>query len=187
MGNKIDRRVKYTKFVLKNALAEILNEKPIDKITVKEICERADINRGTFYSHYSGQYDLYTNVVDELFSGVIDNLGDFMAKSEDDIYSSVVCVFEYIKANNILIKTLLNSGVEYSIEKRVRSAIKDVYLKKVKDNIDDDFLDATYSYISAGATAAIRHWLNGGMKKSTEEMAEFIVKLTTEGLDSFQR
>ena len=54
---KKDRRVKYTKKALKNSLIDSLKEKTIEKITVKELCEKADVNRGTFYSHYSDQFD----------------------------------------------------------------------------------------------------------------------------------
>lgn len=44
---KTDARVKYTKMVLKKALLELMQHKPVNKITVKEICERAELNRAT--------------------------------------------------------------------------------------------------------------------------------------------
>lgn len=47
----MDRRKKYTRMVLKESLMELLKNKPISNITIKEICEEADINRSTFYSH----------------------------------------------------------------------------------------------------------------------------------------
>ena len=53
---KTDARVKYTKMVLKKALLELMQHKPVNKITVKEICERAELNRATFYAHYSVSY-----------------------------------------------------------------------------------------------------------------------------------
>ena len=55
---KTDARVKYTKMVLKKALLELMQHKPVNKITVKEICERAELNRATFYAHYSDCFDL---------------------------------------------------------------------------------------------------------------------------------
>lgn len=55
---KQDARVRYTKMVIRNSLLELLRIKPIAKITVTEICERADINRATFYAHYSDPSDL---------------------------------------------------------------------------------------------------------------------------------
>ena len=49
---KTDARVKYTRMVLKKALLELMQHKPVNKITVKEVCERAELNRATFYAHY---------------------------------------------------------------------------------------------------------------------------------------
>jgi len=48
----LDNRVRYTKTVLQQALLKLLQTKHIDKITIKELCQEAKINRGTFYLHY---------------------------------------------------------------------------------------------------------------------------------------
>ncbi|MFA7674359.1 MAG: TetR family transcriptional regulator, partial [Clostridia bacterium] len=48
-----DRRVRYTKMVLKESFINLLSKKGISNITIKQICEDADINRATFYTHYS--------------------------------------------------------------------------------------------------------------------------------------
>ena len=64
---KTDARVKYTKMVLKKALLELMQRKPINKITVKEVCERAELNRATFYAHYSDCFDLLESIEEELF------------------------------------------------------------------------------------------------------------------------
>lgn len=66
---KTDRRTKYTKQVIKDSLLEVLKKKPYSKITVTEICQIADINRGTFYLHY---YDL-DDVVDEMLREMLDD------------------------------------------------------------------------------------------------------------------
>ena len=63
---KTDARVKYTKMVLKKALLELMQHKPVNKITVKEICERAELNRATFYAHYSDCFDLLESIEEEL-------------------------------------------------------------------------------------------------------------------------
>ncbi len=67
MEEKIDRRVKYTKMVLKQSLLELMEEKPIGKITVTDICRTADINRNTFYVHYASPIDLLSQIQDELY------------------------------------------------------------------------------------------------------------------------
>lgn len=64
--SKLDRRKKYTRMVLKESLIQLLKEKQISSITVKEICDLADINRSTFYAHYSDQFDLLDKTEEEL-------------------------------------------------------------------------------------------------------------------------
>ena len=53
MEQKLDRRVRRTREQLKRALTQLLLEKPVREITVRELTDRADVNRGTFYAHYT--------------------------------------------------------------------------------------------------------------------------------------
>lgn len=63
---KIDRRVLYTKKAIRDSFLDLLEEKPIEKISVTEICKNADINRGTFYAHYADPYELKNSIEKEL-------------------------------------------------------------------------------------------------------------------------
>lgn len=65
---KIDRRTAYTRMVIRDALYNLLETKHLSQITVKEICEEADINRATFYRNYVDIYDLYEKLEEELTS-----------------------------------------------------------------------------------------------------------------------
>ena len=62
------RKVKYTRRVIREAYFELLQKKSIDKITIAEICEIADIHRGTFYQHYHDIYALQEQIEDELMA-----------------------------------------------------------------------------------------------------------------------
>ena len=63
---KTDARIRYTQSVLKQVLLSFLKEKPINKITVKEVCERAGLNRATFYAHYSDCFALLESIEEDL-------------------------------------------------------------------------------------------------------------------------
>ena len=65
---KESRKTRYTRMALEDSLIELMTKKPISKITIKELCENADINRTTFYSHYSDQYDLLRQIEDDALS-----------------------------------------------------------------------------------------------------------------------
>ncbi len=68
--NTEDRRTKYTRNAIRDAMMELLNTKPFSKISVTEICRLADINRGTFYIHYYDVDDVLDDVLERSFTGV---------------------------------------------------------------------------------------------------------------------
>ena len=66
----LDRRVRKTRRQLKECLTRLLKEKKIQDITVRELAEMADINRGTFYLHYKDVFDLMDQIKNELIEEV---------------------------------------------------------------------------------------------------------------------
>lgn len=70
-----DGRIKRTKRFLSMALVELLAEKPVNEITVKELTERSDVNRATFYRHYRDIYDMLRQMEQELFGEFTAALG----------------------------------------------------------------------------------------------------------------
>ena len=64
----LDARIRYTKAVIKDTFIVLLKEKPVNKVTVKEICDLAEINRATFYRYYSNPFDLLDKIELEMLS-----------------------------------------------------------------------------------------------------------------------
>ena len=58
-----------TRRALREALLDLIEEKGLDRVTVKALCERADLNRGTFYLHYRDVYDLLEQYTDDVLAG----------------------------------------------------------------------------------------------------------------------
>ena len=65
MATQENRRSKITRRVFRESLTELMLEKGMQKISVNEICKRADMNRSTFYAHYEDQFDLLREIEDE--------------------------------------------------------------------------------------------------------------------------
>ena len=78
----MDMRVVKTRRAIRNALIELAEGKEVDKITVKELCERAEISKPAFYSHYGNIYDVVDEVEDEVVQKVCDQMAH---RSIDDI------------------------------------------------------------------------------------------------------
>lgn len=65
-----DARVRYTRMIIEQSFLELLREKPVNKITVTELCEKAQLNRATFYKHYLDIPDLMEKIEEDLFAKI---------------------------------------------------------------------------------------------------------------------
>lgn len=178
---KDDRRVKYTKMVLKESFINLLEKKEISQITIKEICEYADINRATFYSHYTDVYDLLRKIEDELLENVNVYLAQLYQKSKtvDEIILTER-IFDYIKENAKLCKLLLSERGDLSFQKKVMMLVYDKIINELTDNnkITREDAEYIYSFAITGCVGIVQKWLDDDMKKSSRFMAEMVLNLT---------
>jgi AcrR family transcriptional regulator len=175
-NNKEDRRVKYTKMVLKESLIDLLSKKDISCITIKQICEEADINRATFYTHYSDQFDLLRQIEDEFLQNVKVYIAVFKQKKADAILVDVLEeIFEYIKDNAKLCRLLLSKQGNLEFQKRIMMLIYDTNLvAKPNESLKKGEEEFVYSFIITGCVGVIHKWLEEGMKQSSRAMAGMI-------------
>ena len=59
-----DHRTRVTKMLIRRAFTDLLRVKPVQSISIKELCEKAGVNRGTFYAHYQSVHDLLMQMED---------------------------------------------------------------------------------------------------------------------------
>ena len=184
---KTDRRVKYTKMVLKQSLLELMTSRPINQITIKEICDLADVNRGTFYKHYSDQYDLLRQIQNELDSEIKATVTEILsetASSSKIITETIRC----IAAQSSLCKVLFSKYGDTEFLKKIMYNAHDQCIAewktKLKQN-DVKQLERFYLFTTNGIAAVIQEWLQHGMKESPQEIALFIEKATNYGLSFF--
>ena len=115
---KMDQRVRLTRNLLKNALVQLMQEQHIAKISIRAICEVADINRSTFYVHYTDQYDLLNKIQQE----VLDSLNRYLNKQDLDenhpmSVQVLTRVLDYVKENVELFKALLSENCDFAFQK----------------------------------------------------------------------
>ena len=185
---KVDRRVKYTKQALKDSLIDALGVKPIEKVTVKELCEKADVNRGTFYSHYADQYDLYNELIYDLIDRALKVTGPLMEPNQriHDQLKAAVDVFKFVRANADLIRILLENFNIFGSDRyddMFNKMVHKFYLDDIKRQVPDErYVDMVYQFVITANITMIKYWLNTGMKESEEEMAVLAMKLTVKGI-----
>ncbi len=183
MRGKDDRRVKYTKMVLKESFINLLEKKNISQISIKEICEDADINRATFYSHYSDQYDLLRKIEDELLDNVKSHLSEF-DQLIDSQYAVAITekIFEYIRENAKLCKLLLSERGDFNFQKRIMMLVYDKIITEITENskISKEDAEYVYSFTITGCVGLVQKWLDDDLRASSRYMAEMVIKLTYE-------
>ncbi len=187
-ARKTDRRVKYTKMVIKDSFVKFLKQKPISKISVKEICNDADINRATFYAHYLDQYDLLQRIENEIIDDINQYLKGYDFKDNNLIPLEMTeKILEYIVENAELFDILLNSNGDMKFQQEVIKIIGRQHFISMIENYSLNKEDAEYIYyfLASGAVGVIQLWLKGGMKKPAKEIAELIIKTAINGRASF--
>lgn len=186
MSEKTDRRVLYTKMVLKQSLLDLLRMRPIEKITVKDICEKADINRGTFYTHFADPYDLLAQIENEL-------VGEIMASIEsslkaDAISSLLVKILASIQKSSDLCTVLFSDYGDKAFLKRIINAARGQSMaewKKMIPSVNDEQMELLYLFYASGCVAIIQHWVLSGMKESPQALSEMLEKLSLKGLGAY--
>lgn len=179
--NKGDRRVRYTKMVIRESFISLLEEKNIGNITITGICKKADINRTTFYSHYNDQYDLMNEIQNDLFDNVGKRLSTYLVNDIEFVPVDMVKeIFEYIKENARICKLLLGEKGDYHFQKRVFMLVYDKLIHDItKDGqVSKDDAEYIYAFTLSGCVGAIQKWLNDDMTISPKRMAEIIIDLT---------
>ncbi len=181
-----DRRARRTKALLKEAFIKLLSEKKLNEITVKELCDVADINRGTFYLHYMDIYDLKDKLEEELyleFDQLVIETSTIL--EELDSYQFFLTLFQLTEKHAELIGVLLGPNGDIDFSRKMQAIFKERYLELLLgQNLSEASLDYSYSYnfLSSGFTGLIEGWINDKKAVSIEEMARLTNALIIDGV-----
>ncbi|MCA1055860.1 TetR/AcrR family transcriptional regulator [Rossellomorea aquimaris] len=188
MTSKMDRRKKYTRMVLKESLLELLKEKSISGITIKEICERADINRSTYYAHYSNQYELLEAIEDEFIEDLVGTLGQYNFSKQEEALQMTEKLFEYLSEKSSICHTLLSENTDMYFLKKGMGITNEFIFKNwiTNSNVDPDTYEYINIFLVSGSIHVIKNWLENGMKKTPGEMAVILHQFINQGLSGLR-
>lgn len=189
---KEDRRIRMTKLVIRESLIELMQQYPISKISVKMICETADINRSTFYAHYRDQYALLTAVQQEIITDIKNKIisTQFFHASNDSL-PTLIQLLEYGRENASLIKILLSGNGDSFFQNELMQLVEEKMIRDFqgKKSLPPHILEYLKRFVLDGFLSIMRHWLDEGCSDEPEVIAQLMMKLSlygTEGLYSLK-
>ena len=178
---KLDRKTRYTRMVLQDSLIELMREKPINKITIKELCEKADINRTTFYAHYTDQYDLLRKIEDETLSWAKDAFNTIIGKASDENETLKVLegICQYFVDNSKHLQVLMSEQGDIDFQKQLFTMVYQLcgIQPSTGRNGDADIKELYFIFAVNGSVGLIQHWLKNGLNQSAKEIAQIIYNM----------
>ncbi len=186
---KEDGRIKYTKMRIRTAFYELIKEVDHDKITVTSLCERAEINRATFYKHYLDVPDL----IDKLQEETLERLSQKFdtASTDGDIKNFIIETLKYLKDNNEghSIMEIITPEGESSFTLKISSLLFSKFSEFVDPFVKTNSLDEKtilYSYLAGGSAGVINYWIKTGFNEKEETIAEKIIRLASSTIHNLQ-
>lgn len=175
---KTNLKVINTKRKLSKSLISLLTSKSITEIDVSELCEKAGINRTTFYKHYASLYHLLDELIVQFFKR-IETL--FLSLSSgDNTTSKVVYLLKYLKQNREFVTIIMNNNSFSSISERLiqlnficNLINSNIQYRKNAYVSEDYYVD----FIISGWIAAIRRWVNENCDLDVNALARLLTSI----------
>lgn len=185
-----DRRITRSKRALRGALIALIEERGLDAITVNDLCERADLNRGTFYNHFKGKDDLALSLQTEF----MDEIGRFRDRMQEltlmDLAKTTVTkrplpvlveLFDYLREQSDLLGAMLGPAGDAKFSQQLRDGLcADLIWGLLHERYRREptpFVEYYIAFYSAAYLGVITRWLKTGMRESSEDMARIAMRL----------
>ncbi|MDR1905424.1 MAG: TetR/AcrR family transcriptional regulator [Clostridiales bacterium] len=167
-----NQRIRLSKTLLKNALMELLKEKRIEKISIYEICNKAQINRTTFYKYYGNQYDLLSDIENDCICAL--ELHFSLNRKQDII--TLKNVLKYLESEREKFMILLNStdGNEFVFKLFNLPLIVNLFNLRFSADYSKNLKEYFHLFVCNGGYAIIRKWLSDDDRISLDDMAKLL-------------
>jgi AcrR family transcriptional regulator len=178
-GTKDNRRVQYTMDRFKDALLHILATKPLDEVTVTELCRQADLNRGTFYLHFQSPRDLFERIEMDL----VEAIRPYLTVKINDMATWLVPILNVI-ANQPQAAAIILNNPDSVVLKKITDPIRqktETSYQSWYGETDKSVLTYYYAFFIDGAIGVLTKWLKNGTVERSEQIAAVIENVVTKG------
>jgi len=178
MDKKEDRRVRKTKKALREGMIELLNEKSIQNITVKELTDKADIHRSTFYANFGDVYELYSHMEDTIIQEISEIASIDCTFMSQVFYSGLL---DYINSNKQVCRLFFSGNTSTIFFERLTSLFKNSCIDgwRKEYNVADTSKEMEYhiQFCLSGGIGVIGMWVSGDFEYPMEELVTMLANI----------
>lgn len=179
----MDRRQKRSRKIICDTLLMLMKDKPIEEITIKELTDKADVNRKTFYNNYGSIMDvkreLEDNLVDLFFSLVdAENIEDKIVQADLNPGKFIHHLIKVINDDRAKAKMVLSSGEGTIALRHIHATLKPyIYTMSKEHNVSEAELEFSLHFIASGTVSILNAWLRDDIKATPLEMENLLTSL----------
>lgn len=183
---KEDRRVSRTKRNINFAFLQLMKQKGISKITIKELCDLADINRKTFYTYFNTVDDVLSEIENEIINDFQNRIMKLkIKKSLTTIQDIFHCIGDLISSNSKFIHQLVQVDELEGLEKKVKQTIKNAIIETISLNHEssEDIFNLSLEYAISGAVSMYIDWFSDDRKIPLTVLSDLTCDLVKQNID----
>ena len=178
MANKVDVRIVKSKESLMSALIGLRGKKKLEELTISEICQEADVNRNTFYSHYSSVRELFEEMNGKYMEALFASAKVF-DEPNDSTIKNLVNVLDKMKEKGNLTKIIFS---ESNSIKHLNTLLQILFPTSIIDNlkIENLSLEECHAFLIGGITSLILRWIENDFQESPKNFGRKIFNFIEE-------
>ena len=169
----MDRNQKFikTKNKIEKAFIELIDEKGFEQVSVSDICDRASLNRTTFYTHYFNINDLLEKLENEKMMELTNRFTD---KELNNNFEKIRAALSFVKENKSFYKIYFRMTPNLNIlDNYVPPKFYYDYMN-IPKNISKEDYDICVSFFKFGLAGLMIKWIEGGCKESADELNQLL-------------
>ena len=183
--NSYDARVRYTRMVIEDCFLALLQEKPVGRVTVTELCQMAQINRATFYKHYLDIPDLLEKTEEKLLDQI-----SRIYQNTQNIEQVFLELMVYLK-NNVQRYMVLGSahGDSSLMSKTFEMCMREsAFMTNANlPKLDVHHQNLLHHYLSYGIGGVLQNWIQNGLQQTPEDMTKLVFSLCSHVIDGVRQ
>ena len=168
-----NRSVRNTKKKLREGLLRLMEDKPINEISVKELTDLVDVNRGTFYFHYTDIYDLLRRMEEEFFESFRQTMAQ--AVERESAFPYLSAIFSFLGENREFCKIMLGEHGDMQFVEKVKARVDErcshIWREAAPDS-DPARFEMYNAFIINGCIGIIQKWLDEPERRGPEEISQ---------------